>query len=192
MDSQGNIFTEKEFDADGRVSRVTNPFRANETKIWTTNVYDEASRIKEVVLPDGAKVITDYGVSVTGTIGVTKQITDQAGKKRKGFSDSLGRMIRVIEDPTGQNLNTDYVFDTLGNLRKTIQGEQSRYFMHDSLGRLLYAKQPEQDANTAFAATDPITGNAQWSVKYEYDDSGNITRTTDASMSPEHTTISIV
>ena len=133
-----------------------------------------------VVLPDGAKVKTDYGVSTSGIIGTTKQITDQAGKKRKGINDALGRMVRVIEDPDGASLNTDYVFDTLGNLRKTIQGEQSRYFMHDSLGRLLYAKQPEQDANSAFAATDPVTNNSQWSAKYEYDDSGNITKTTDA------------
>ena len=180
IDSQGNIYVEKEFDAEGRIKRVTNPFRTGETKQWTTNVYDNSSRVIEVVLPDGAKVKTDYGVSTSGIIGTTKQITDQAGKKRKGINDALGRMIRVIEDPDGQNLNTDYVFDTLGNLRKTIQGEQSRYFMHDSLGRLLYAKQPEQDANVNFTATDPVTNNSQWSVKYEYDDSGNITKTTDA------------
>jgi RHS repeat-associated protein len=180
INSKGNIFVEKEFDDQGRAKRVTNPFRANEVKQWTTNVYDEAGRIKEVILPDGAKVFTDYGVSVSGVIGVTKQITDQAGKKRKGISDALGRMVRVIEDPTGQAFVTDYVFDTLGNLRKTIQGEQSRYFMHDSLGRLLYSKQPEQEANTAFVVTDSITGNASWSVKFEYDDNGNITKTTDA------------
>jgi RHS repeat-associated protein len=89
-------------------------------------------------------------------------------------------MVRVIEDPTGQNLATDYVFDTLGNLRKTIQGEQSRYFTYDSLGRLLYAKQPEQEANTAFVKVDSITGNSAWSVKYQYDDNGNIVSTTDA------------
>ena len=135
INREGNIFVEKEFDAEGRVKRVTNPFRANETKQWTTNIYDDASRVKEVVLPDGAKVKTDYGVSTKGIIGVTKQITDQAGKKRKGISDALGRMIRVIEDPDSSNLNTDYVFDTFGNLRKTIQGEQSRYFTYDSLGQ---------------------------------------------------------
>ncbi len=140
VNSQGNIFVEKEFDGDGRVLRVSNPFRTGETKYWTTNVYDESSRIKQVTLPDGATVKTDFGVSTSGIIGVTKQITDQAGKKRKGFSDALGRMVRVVEDPTGQNLSTDYVFDTLGNLRKTIQCEQSRYFTHASLGRLLYAK----------------------------------------------------
>ncbi|MGC2236034.1 MAG: hypothetical protein WA584_07725, partial [Pyrinomonadaceae bacterium] len=40
VNSNGNIFVEKEFDAEGRVKRVTNPFRANEAKQWTTNVYD--------------------------------------------------------------------------------------------------------------------------------------------------------
>ncbi|HMM78707.1 MAG TPA: RHS repeat-associated core domain-containing protein [Pyrinomonadaceae bacterium] len=180
VNSNGNIFVEKEFDSDGRVLRISNPFRSGETKVWTTNVYDEASRVKEVVLQDGSKIKTDYGVSVTGVVGITKQITDQAGKKREGITDALGRMVRVIEDPTGVNLSTDYVFDTLGNLRRTIQGEQNRFFMHDSLGRLLFAKQPEQNANAGFIATDPITGNTAWSVKYEYDDNGNITRTTDA------------
>lgn len=180
INSQGNIFVEKEFDGDGRVKRVTNPFRLNETKQWTTNIYDESSRIKEIILPDGSKVKTDYGLSVTGVIGITKQITDQAGKKRKGISDAFGRMTRVIEDPTGQNLNTDYIFDTLGNLRKTIQGEQSRYFTYNSLGRLMYAKQPEQEANTSFGYTDEITNNAGWSVKYVYDNNGNIISTTDA------------
>ncbi|MET0753109.1 MAG: RHS repeat-associated core domain-containing protein, partial [Pyrinomonadaceae bacterium] len=177
---QGNIFTEKEFDEDGRVKRITNPFRLNEVKKWTTNVYDESSRIKEVILPDGSKVKTDYGVLISDFVGVSKTITDQAGKKRKGISDALGRMIRVIEDPDGQNLKTDYVFDTLGNLRNTIQGEQNRYFTYDSLGRLLFAKQPEQESNANFNHTDPITNNSVWSVKYEYDDNGNITKTTDA------------
>ncbi len=180
--SDGNIFVEKEFDSDGRVLRVSNSYRANETKYWTTNVYDDASRVIEVILPDGAKVKTDYGVSVSDVVGITKQITDQAGKKRKGITDGLGRMVRVIEDPTGQALNTDYVFDTLGNLRKTIQGEQSRYFSYDSLGRLLRAKQPEQDTNPNLAMTtaDSVTGYNQWSVAYTYDDNGNILTTTDA------------
>jgi hypothetical protein len=39
-------------------------------------------------------------------------------KERKGISDALGNMVRVIEDPDGQNLVTNYVFDTLGNIEK--------------------------------------------------------------------------
>lgn len=88
-------------------------------------------------------------------------MTDQAGKTRRGISDSLGRMVRVIEDVGSghQNLVTDYTFDILGNLRKTTQDSQHRYFMYDSLGRLLFAKQVEQDTNIGFSATDPVTGN---------------------------------
>jgi len=86
----------------------------------------------------------------------------------------------VIEDPDSSALVTDYIFDTVGNLRKTTQGDQIRYFMYDSIGRLLFAKQPEQDTNSALTATDPITGNTAWSAKYVYDANSNITSTTDA------------
>jgi RHS repeat-associated protein len=182
VDARGSVFVEKRFDAEGRVKEVTNPFRSGEARQWTTNVYDHASRVVEVVMPDGSKVRTDYGVSVAGAVGVTKIITDQAGRKRQGISDALGRMIRVIEDPGGQNLVTDYFFDTLGNLRRTAQGGQSRYFAYDSLGRLLRARQPEQEANPnlALPQPDPATGNNEWSVRYEYDDNGNTVAVTDA------------
>ncbi|HMU34919.1 MAG TPA: RHS repeat-associated core domain-containing protein [Pyrinomonadaceae bacterium] len=182
-DSGGNIFTEKEFDSFGRVSRVCNPYRVGEAKVWTTNVYDTSSRVVEVDFPDASTITTAYGVSTSGIVGLTKTITDQAGKKRKGYTDASGNMVRVVEDPSGTALTTDYTFDTLGNLRKTAQGSQYRYFYHDSLGRLLYARQVEQLANPTFsgaAFTDPITGNNQWSVKYEYNDGGSIVSTTDA------------
>jgi YD repeat-containing protein len=167
------IASKKEFDQLGRVKRATNPYKPGETVLWTTTNYDALSRPISVTSPDGATVLIAYS-------GSSKTVTDQAGKKRKGTSDALGRMIQVIEDPNGQNLITDYVFDTVGNLRRTIQGEQNRYFMYDSLGRLLRAKQPEQDANPSLAATDPITGNTNWSVAYAYDANGNITSTMDA------------
>ena len=180
IDAQGSIFTETEYDIMGRVKKTSNPYRAADVKQWTTPEYDDLSRTKKVTSPDSDDVQIVYGLSTTSVIGTTKTITDQAGRERTGITDALGNMVRVYEGPVAQNLSTDYVFDTLGNLRKTIQGEQSRYFMYDSLGRVLFAKQLEQDTNTAFAATDPITGNNQWSVKYLYDDNANITTTTDA------------
>lgn len=188
IDSQGNIGTKTEYDLMGRVLRSTNPYRLDasdnpaqgETLQWTTPEYDDLSRTKKVISPDTDDVQIAYGLSTTGVIGTTKTITDQAGRKRTGITDALGNMVRVIEDPGPNELSTDYTFDTLGNLRKTVQGEQSRYFMYDSLGRVLFAKQPEQDTNPAFIATDPITGNSQWSVRYTFDDNGNILTTTDA------------
>lgn len=180
VDSKGDVFTETEYDSMGRVKRSTNPYRSGETKYWTTPTYDELGRTTLVTFPDSSTVQTSFGLSTSSNVGLTKTVTDQAARQRTGISDALGRTIRVIEDPNGQNLATDYKFDTLSNLRKTTQGSQYRYFLYDDLGRLLYAKQPEQEANTSFNVTDPITNNTQWSVKYEYDGNSNIIKTTDA------------
>jgi YD repeat-containing protein len=185
-DPLGDIFTITCFDEMGRVEKSSNPFRnisnagCTSSLEWTTPLYDDLSRTKKVTSPDSNDVEVVYGLSTTGIIGTTKTVIDQAGRERTGITDALGNMVRVYEGPVSQGLYTDYTFDTLGNLRKTYQGDQSRYFMYDSLGRVLFAKQPEQDTNTGFVATDPITGNTQWSVKYEFDDNGNITKTTDA------------
>ncbi|HLM02736.1 MAG TPA: RHS repeat-associated core domain-containing protein [Pyrinomonadaceae bacterium] len=188
VDSQGNVFALTCYDQMGRVEKVSNPFRnvsnpnCSSNLEWTVNDYDDLGRISTITSPDSSVMQTAYGLSTSGLFGTTKTVTDQAGKKRKGITDALGRMVRVIEDPDGQNLPTDYVFDALGNLRKTTQGIQNRYFSHDSLGRLLRAKQPEQDVNTALAlpVADSVTGHNQWSVSYSYDDNGNISSTTDA------------
>lgn len=180
VDSNGDVFVDTEYDSAGRVKRVTNPYRSGETIYWTTNTYDVVGRVVEVTLPDTAKVLTNYAVSNSGVLGAKKTITDQAGKTRAGISDALGRMIRVIEDPTGTNLATDYTFDTVGKLRKTTQGSQYRFFLYDSLGRLIRSKQPEQDVNSALNITDSVTGNSGWSNAYSYDANGNILNTTDA------------
>ncbi len=189
VDDAGDVFVITCYDNMGRTQKSTNPFRgySNQTCStttgldWTTNTYDAAGRLSTVIVPDSSVVTNTYGLATSAPIGTIKTVTDQAGKKRKGITDVLGRMLRVIEDPDSSALSTDYTFDTLGNLRKTAQGtSQSRYFMYDALGRLQYAKQIEQDTNSNFSATDPVTGNTAWSTKYEYDANSNITKTTDA------------
>ncbi len=179
-DSSGDVFTETRYDNMGRIQQATNPYRVNEPKVWSSTAYDDLGRIITITAPGGAQMQTSYGLSTTGVVGIIKTNTDQANRKRKGITDALGRMVRVFEDPDGQNLVTDYVFDTLDNLRQTIQGEQARYFMYDSLSRVIYSKQPEQEVNTSFSANDPVTGNTQWAMKFTYDDIGNLVSTTDA------------
>jgi len=196
-DPDGDSFTITCYDIMGRVSKTSSPFRnyssqscSSNTLQWTVPEYDDLSRTKKITMPvpspagTPGEVVISYGLSTeTGVVGTTKIITDETGRQRKGITDALGNMVRVIEDPLDQNLVTNYTFDTLGNLRKTSQGDQNRYFMYDSLGRVLYAKQVEQDANANFsgaAYADPITSNNQWSVKYTYDDNSNILTTTNA------------
>src|SRR6266511_3878208 len=172
-----------QFDALGRVSQVSNPYRATDpgsasppAGLWTTTDYDALSRVIKVTTPDGAHVDTAYsGDQVT--------VTDQAGKKRSSQTDALGRLVKVTEDPGagGLNYDTTYLYDALGNLRKVTQGAQTRWFAYDSLSRLIRVKNPEQNTNGSLPAfTDPVTGNSGWSMAYSYDANGNLTQRIDA------------
>ena len=167
------IVTKTEYDALGRPYKVSNPFRPNETPDWTRQQFDGLGRVITVTTPDNAVAGTSYsGNSVT--------VTDQAGKARKSVTDALGRLTEVYEDPNGLNYQTKYTYDVLDNLVKVEQGSQQRFFMYDSLKRLIRADNPEQETLSALSITDPVTSHSNWSAKYEYDNNGNLTFKTDA------------
>lgn len=76
--------------------------------------------------------------------------------------------------------STYYEYNVQGKMVKVTQGVQVRYFMYDSLGRLIRVKQPEQEVNDALDKSDPSTGNGKWTAKFTYDLFGNVITTTDA------------
>ncbi len=172
-----------QYDVMGRAYKVSTAFRSqgctsdpNPTG-WMQTTFDALSRPTQVkTTADGATVTTSYS-------GNTVTVTDQAGKQRSSVSDALGRLTQVVEDPTagGLNYSTTYTYDVLGNLRQVTQGSQQRFFMYDSLSRLVRAKNPEQAAGSvASNLTDPVTGNTQWSMAYGYDSDGNLMARVDA------------
>jgi len=169
-----------EYDTLGRVKRVSNPYLAtnltgaiNPSGVWTTTTYDDLNRVLTVTTPDGAQVTTTYsGTQVT--------VKDAADKRRRSETDGLGRLKSVVEDPLGTPLQTDYSYDTLGNLTIVNQGGQYRYFFYDSLSRLVRARNPEQDANSAHNLTNPPSYNNSWSLAYTYDVNGNLTERKEA------------
>ncbi len=172
VDSNGDVFTETEFDSVGRPKRSTNPYRANEAKVWTTTNYDSQGRPFEVVTSDGAKVTTAFGLSTTGNaIGTTVTVTDQALKQRRSITNALGQLTRVDEPNDAGNLGTlnaptqatSYIYDTLNNLITVNQGVQTRSFAYDSLSRLKQANNPESGI-----------------INYVYDNNSNLTSKTDA------------
>jgi RHS repeat-associated protein len=157
--------TDTQYDAFGRVSQVSNPYRAADPDTasppsgpwaeWTITDYDALGRVIRVTTPDDAHIDTVYsGNQVT--------VTDQAGKRRRSETDALGRMTRVTEDPDGLNYDTFYSYDALGNLLQVTQGAQTRTFVYDSLSRLTTATNPENGT-----------------ISYAYDASGNLTEKTD-------------
>lgn len=195
-DPDGTIFTDTSFDPYGRISTVSNPYRSKTESTYgvTTSIYDGLGRPCLVVPPDGTAspgnncptpppsndVFTTYA-------GNTSTVTDQAGKSRKFLMDALGRLTQVFEDPSGNNYETDYTYNLLGNLIKVDQKGGStdtikwrtRTFTYDSLSRLLCASNPENSS-----APCPITASASYTpgtTGYTYDNNGNVlTKTTPA------------
>jgi RHS repeat-associated protein len=158
-----------------RASQTSNPFRLNEQPAWTTTFSDSLGRVIKVKTHDNSVVTTAYS-------GKTVTVTDQIGNKRKSVNDAMGRLTAVYEDPLNANVNyqTSYGYDVLDNLVSVTQGSQQRFFMYDSLKRLIRARNPEQDINPSLNLSDPITGNSQWNMAYQYDNNGNLTQKTDA------------
>ena len=175
------IKVQTEYDSLGRPFKTSNPFRPwqpNQTAAWTIQLFDALGRVTSVTTPDSAVVSTSYS-------GNTVTVTDQAGKKRKSVTDALGRLIEVVEDPevpggpAELNFQTTYLYDALDNLVKVTQGSQQRFFMYDSLKRLIRARNPEQGTHVNLNLTDPITSNSAWSIGYEYDSNSNLIKKTD-------------
>jgi len=191
--------TDTQFDALGRVSQVSNPYRADDpdsasppSGLWTTTDYDELGRVRAVTTPDTATVNTEYS-------GNRTLVIDQAGKQRISQTDTLGRLTKIweVRSPDAASgtvsvsfpnhpeitagYQTDYLYDALDNLRKVTQGAQTRWFAYDSLSRLIRARNLEQHCNPNLPPhTDPFTGASCWSTAYSYDANGNLTQRIDA------------
>ncbi len=190
-DPDGVTYTQTTYDAMGRKSSVYNPTRCsppttncNSETTWgySTNNYDALGRVTSAVEQDGSTVSTSYASFPCTTV------TDETGKSRKSCVDGLGRMTGVWEDPSGVDYETDYQYDTLGNLLTVTQNgsnssnKRKRTFGYDSLSRLLSASNPESgtiaytydaDGNvltkTALSPNQPSTGTATVTTTYAYE-----------------------
>jgi RHS repeat-associated protein len=192
-DPEGTTYTDKTYDGDGRVKSASNPYRSTSDSTYgiTSYVYDGLGRVTSVTEPDGSVVGTSYSANQT-------TVTDEAGKQRQTQVDGLGRLTAVWEAPntSGYNFETDYQYDSLGNLICAVQKGtdmnpftkcasapstwRPRSFAYDSLSRLTSATNPESgtityvyDFNsnllTRVAPKEGQTGTALTTHNYTYD-----------------------
>jgi RHS repeat-associated protein len=197
------ISTFQDYDALDRLRRSSNPHRPSlgETPVWTTTEYDALGRLWRVTTPDGAQTITLHDGNrtlVTDPAGKQRAVkVDALGRLTDVWEVRSRHPVTGTEDftfpvPTGLNVpgvsagyRTTYTYDALDNLHKVAQGEQSRYFAYDSLSRLIRAKSPEQDARPGLALPSAMLStlsdnNNGWAYAYEYDEVGNLKRRIDA------------
>lgn len=161
---------------------------------------DTLGRTVKVTQTDGTLVLNSYAAN---SVGLTATATDEAGITRTSQTDGLGRLTTVWEDPNGKNYETDYGYDTLGNMLSVTQkgdnsGNRNRSFVYDSLSRLTSATNPESgtlsytysNSPTGACASSPSivctktapaanqTGTATATTRYTYDALNRLTSKT--------------
>lgn len=159
---QAGISTETTYDANGRVSCMSNPHYSNPSSTDGTTcitIYDGLDRPKTQIQPDGNTLTWSYS-------GNTVISSDEATHSWQRTSDAFGRLTKVIE-PNGAETDYSYNLWTTKVSQMGIVGSETtradRTFTTDSLGRTVNVTEPESGTTT-----------------YGYDNNGNLTTKTDA------------
>jgi RHS repeat-associated protein len=180
-----------QYDAFGRVTQQSLPYRSGDALQWSTTTYDAMGRVTVTQAPDGSTTQAFYNEAVRPSVagnapGQTTRVMDAWNRERWGRTDVDGRLVEVVEpNPQGNGsvttggLLTSYSYDTLGNLTIVTQGAQTRSFRYDSLGRMTRQKLAETDA-TLNDSGQYVTSGGMWSDAFTYDDRSNLTSRTDA------------
>jgi RHS repeat-associated protein len=174
------IFTDTAYDAMGRISVGSNPYRStgDPTYGYTSYLYDALGRKTSLThSSDGS----GQGWTYSGNQVISQ---DEGGNQWQQTTDALGRLT-AVQEPNGvtqtPSMQTDYSYDALGNLRSVTQwggvtgpsGGLSRSFSYDSLSRLITASNPETGTVCygVWSGTSCVNG---------YDANGNLLYKTDA------------
>ena len=182
--SGGVVHKVTTYDPLGRQFSVSNPYCTSGDPTFgsTSYSYDPLGRQTQKMNPDSTFTKTAYQG------GQTVINTDEAGVQKKFASDGLGLLRRVWELGTpGQplSLQTEYSYDTLGNLTGVNQhgtsseSSRTRSFTYDTLSRLVTAINPESGTICYGQWSGGVPGSG--SCQGGYDGNDNLTAKTDAS-----------
>ena len=186
LDQITNAEVDKTYDTAGRLSSVSNPYThgGSASPAFTSYGYDGFGRTLAVLSPDGSEQHSAY-------TGQTLDGYDESGVHHQLVSDSLGRLVKAFELGTSGaplNLETDYSYDVLNNLKRVDQwggpsgtsGERARTFSYDWASRLTLTQNPENGITcygTVPAGSVPSLTNCS---SNGYDGAGNLSYKTDA------------
>jgi RHS repeat-associated protein len=133
-----DIVVVKEYDALGRVIKVSRPYFSDSSTIqWTETKYDDVGRIWKEILPGGRTATTSYnGREIT--------VTDPLLRTNKRTVDTLGRLV-AITDALSQTQT--FAYDAFGNVVRStdVKGNVIKN-TYDLLGRK--TKQEDPDLGT--------------------------------------------
>jgi RHS repeat-associated protein len=142
------VRTDTEYDSLGRVLRVSKPYYAGATPLWTTYQYDVLGRVTRVDDPTTAS-----GAARTETVynGLTTVVTiSNAGggtnmpagtvQTQTTVRDSQGRVAQIVDT---QGSSVTFTYDALGYLKTTNAGGVVTTLTHDLRGRKTQMADPD-------------------------------------------------
>jgi RHS repeat-associated protein len=161
----------REFDALGRLTKST---AADGSA--TSIAYDDPPQPARP-LPAGAGLVT----------GLTARTVDPWGRERWALLNSDGKLVEVVEPKAeGDGLVgadghlTKYTYDAVSRLEKVVQGEQTRSFRYDGLGRMTHSQVAEKTDTLDHGGLYVGSPAGHWSGYVSYDPKGNVEYTVDA------------
>ena len=152
------IYKDTEYNALGRVERVSRPYFSTGTPVWTRFEYDQLGRVTKEIGQD------DTGAAIESTTvynGLSTTVTNPKGQTQTRTKNVAGQLASVT-DAASQTVT--FTYDPLGNLVRTTDplGNQTS-LTYDRRGRKI-------------AMSDPDMGN--WT--YTYNALGELISQTDA------------
>lgn len=140
------LYSDKEYDDYGRVSRTSLPFKGSSPSAWNTYTYDTYDRPLSVVYASGKTDTYSYSeLSATSTIdGVSKTITKDAIGNVLTVVDPAGTITYNIR-PDGQpnsivapgNITTSFEYDVYGRQTKLIDPSAgTKVYVYDAAGNI--------------------------------------------------------
>ncbi len=147
----------REYDAAGRLYRVSQPFfSGSQPQHFTTNLYDDLGRLAQTTGPDGAVTRLTYNQGTFAPGAVSKQTLINA----RGFAtilhkDPRGSVVRVVEGSTcptcavEPGVTTSYRYDGDGLLTDLTKPDGTTLtFGYDARGRRIRATDPNLGVST--------------------------------------------
>ncbi|HEV2764572.1 MAG TPA: RHS repeat domain-containing protein, partial [Pyrinomonadaceae bacterium] len=146
------------YDEMGRAVEHSNPTEINSAGVpsgddagspvvWTLQAYDWQGRPTLTTNPDGSTTELTYGgCGCAG--GETVTARDERGRRRRLYTDGLGRLSKVEELNWNQSVYSSaaYAYNARDQLTQVSHAGQSRTFEYDGHGRLRRRTTPEQGA----------------------------------------------
>lgn len=168
----------------GKMTAQSMPHANGATPVWTTYTYDGLGRTLYVTPP--ATYTGDASKKSYSYSGNTVTVADEAGKVKVFTMDGFGNLTTVVEDPTGVNLTTGYVYDVFNHLTGVTmvrqqggqQVTQTRTFGYSG-PYLTSAKNPENgevDYTYSGAKLATKTDAKGQQTQYSYDMYGRLTQ----------------